>query len=115
MQSVGAVKMPGNLPLPLYGQRGCAAVIAGLGWLAWGAALLQYSGRARQKHSGRRASPRLLQLFHDRDQPPCRSRAHDFLRTAASGAIFDQAKRHFALVIYIIIVGVVYAVLANTL
>ena len=33
MQGVGAVKMPGNVPLPLYGQRRCAAVIAGLGWL----------------------------------------------------------------------------------
>ncbi|MGH6812445.1 MAG: Pr6Pr family membrane protein [Methylocella sp.] len=32
MQGVGEAKMPGNVPHPLYRQRRCAAVIAGLGW-----------------------------------------------------------------------------------
>ena len=39
MQGVGEAKMPGNVPLPLYGQRRCAAVIAGLGWFGLGVQL----------------------------------------------------------------------------
>jgi hypothetical protein len=39
MRGVGEAKMPGNVPLPLYGQRGCAAVIAGLGWFGIGVQL----------------------------------------------------------------------------
>ena len=33
MQGAGEPEMPGNVPDPLYRQRRCAAVIAGLGWL----------------------------------------------------------------------------------
>jgi hypothetical protein len=33
MQGVGEAIMPGNGPRPVYGQRCCAAVIAGLGWI----------------------------------------------------------------------------------
>lgn len=36
MQGVVEAKMPGNAPKPLYGQRGCAAGIASLGWFALG-------------------------------------------------------------------------------
>ncbi|MGH6852818.1 MAG: Pr6Pr family membrane protein, partial [Methylocella sp.] len=32
MEGVGEAKMPGNAPHPLHRQRRCAAVIAGLGW-----------------------------------------------------------------------------------
>ena len=39
MRGVGEAKMPSNLPHPLYGQRGCAAVIAGLGWFGLGVQL----------------------------------------------------------------------------
>lgn len=34
MQGAGEAKLPGNVPDPLYRQRCCAAVIAGLGWIA---------------------------------------------------------------------------------
>jgi hypothetical protein len=39
MQGAGEAKMPGGVPLPLYGQRACAAVIAGLGWFGVGVEL----------------------------------------------------------------------------
>ena len=34
MQGAGEAKLPGNVSDPLYRQRRCAAVIAGLGWIA---------------------------------------------------------------------------------
>jgi hypothetical protein len=34
MHGVGEAKMSGNLPCPLFRQRRCAAIIAGLGWFA---------------------------------------------------------------------------------
>ncbi len=34
MQGAGEAKLPGNVPDPLYRRRRCAAVIAGLGWIA---------------------------------------------------------------------------------
>src|SRR5256885_14954973 len=91
MQGVEGAEMPGNVPLPLYGQRGCAAVIAGLGWFGFGVELFFNIQDALVKNLP--LAGYLIDYFSFFST--CRPRTHDFLRAAASGTIFDHAKRHF--------------------
>ena len=116
MQGVGEAKMPGNVPLPLYGQRGCAAVIAGLGWFGIGVELhlniqdalaknLPLAGYLIDYFSFFTIEINLLiavvlTIFCARPQ------AEQFLTAPSVSS---------ALVVYIIIVGVVYAVLLRHL
>lgn len=116
MQGVGAAKMPGNVPLPLYGQRGCAAVIAGLGWFGLGVQLyfniqdalvksLPVAGHLINYFSFFTIETNflvalVLTIFCARPQ------AEQFLTTPSVTS---------ALVVYIIIVGVVYALLLRNL
>jgi hypothetical protein len=116
MQGVGEAKMPGNVPLPLYGQRGCAVVIAGLGWFGFGVELyfniqgalvknLPVAGHLIDYFSFFSIEINLLvalvlTIFCARPQ------AEQFLTTPTVTS---------ALVVYIIIVGVVYAVLLRHL
>jgi len=107
--------MPGNVPLPLYGQRGCAAIVAGLGWfglsvqlyfniqdglvknlVAWH--LINYFSFFTIETNLLVAL--VLTIFCARPQ------AEQFLTTPSVTS---------ALVVYIIIVGVVYAVLLRHL
>jgi hypothetical protein len=115
MQGVGAVKMPGNVPLPLYGQRTCAAVIAGLGWFGLGVQLYFniQDGLVKNLVAGHLINyfsfftietnlviALVLTIFCARPQ------AEHFLTGPSVTS---------ALVVYIIIVGVVYAVLLRHL
>src|SRR2546430_8745193 len=116
MQGVEEAEMPGNVPLPLYGQRGCAAVIAGLGWFGFGVELflniqdalvknLPLAGYLIDYFSFFSIEINLLvalalTIFCARPQ------AEQFLTTPSVTS---------ALVVYIIIVGVVYAVLLRHL
>ncbi len=113
---VSAVKMPGNVLLPLYGQRGCAAVIAGVGWFGLGVQLhfniqdaliknLPLAGHLINYISFFTIETNLLvalvlTIFCARPQ------AEQFLTRPSVTS---------ALVVYIIIVGVVYAVLLRKL
>ena len=116
MQGVGEAKMPGNVPLPLYGQRGCAAVIASLGWFGLSVQLyfniqgallknLPVAGHLIDYFSFFTIETNLLvalvlTVFCARPQ------AEQFLTRPSVKS---------ALVVYIIIVGVVYAVLLRNL
>ena len=116
MQGVGEAKMPGNVPLPLYGQRGCAAVIAGLGWFGLSVQLyfniqgalvknLPVAGHLIDYFSFFTIETNLLvalglTIYCARPQ------AEQFL---------TRLSVRSALVVYIIIVGVVYAVLLRNL
>ncbi|MGB6176865.1 MAG: Pr6Pr family membrane protein [Methylocella sp.] len=116
MQGVGEPKMPGNVPLPPYGQRGCAAVIAGLGWFGLGVQLyfniqdalvknLPVAGYLIDYFSFFTIETNLLvalvlTIFCARPQ------AEQFLTRPSVKS---------ALVVYIIIVGGVYAVLLRNL
>ncbi|MDQ6702595.1 MAG: Pr6Pr family membrane protein [Pseudomonadota bacterium] len=116
MQGVGEAKMPGNVPLPLYGQRGCAAVIAGLGWFGLGVQLYFNIQDALVKNLP--VAGHLLDYFSF-------FTIETNLLVALVLTIFcarPQAERFLtrpsvksALVVYIIIVGVVYAVLLRNL
>ncbi len=116
MQGVDEAKLLGNVPYPIYGQRRCAAVIAGLGWFG--------------------LSAQLYFTIHDAFARDLSIPAHVInhfsyftietnLLVALALTIFcarPQAERFLtrpsvksALVVYIIIVGVVYAVLLRNL
>jgi hypothetical protein len=116
MQGVGEAKMPANVPLPLYGQRGCAAVIAGLGWFGLGVQLYFNIQDALVKDLSIPANlinytsfftietnllvAIVLTIFCARPQ------AEQFLtRPSLTSALVD----------YVIIVGVVYALLLRNL
>ena len=114
MQGVNAVKMPGNVPLPPYGQCGCAAVIAGLGWFGLGVQLCfniqdalvkNFAGHLINYFSFFTIETNLLvalalTIYCAWPQ------AEQFLTTPSVTS---------ALVVYIIVVGVVYAVLLRHL
>src|ERR1700736_1557924 len=116
MEGVGEAKMPGNVPLPLYGQRVCAAVMAGGGWFGLGGQLsfniqdalvknLPVAGHLINYFSFFTIETNLLvalalTIFCARPQ------AEQFLTRPSVKS---------ALVVYIIIVGVVYAVLLRKL
>jgi hypothetical protein len=116
MQGAGEANMPGNVADPLYRQRRCAAVIAGLGWFGLSVQLyfniqdalvknLPVAGHLIDYFSFFTIETNLLvalglTIFCARPQ------AEQFLTT-------PRVKS--ALVVYIIIVGVVYAVLLRNL
>ena len=116
MQGVGEAKMPGNVPLPLYGQRGCAAVIAGLGWFGLSVQLYFNIHWALVKDLSIPAH--LINYFSYFTVETnllvalmltitcVRPQAEQFLTTPSVRS---------ALVVYMIIVGVVYAVLLRNL
>jgi hypothetical protein len=116
MQGVGEAKMPGNVPHPLYGQRRCAAVIAGLGWFGVGVQLYFNILDALVKDLSIPAN--LIKYFSF-------FTIETNLLVAVVLTIFcarPQAEQFLtrpsvksALVVYIIIVGVVYAVLLRNL
>ena len=116
MRGGGEAKMPGNVPLPLYGQRGCAAVIAGLGWFGMGVQLyfniqdalvknLPVAGHLIDYFSFFTIETNLLVALVLTIYCT-RPRAAQFLTTPSVKS---------ALVVYIIIVGVVYAALLRNL
>jgi hypothetical protein len=116
MQGVDAAKMPGNVPHTLYWQRRCAAVIAGLGWFGLSVQLcfniqdalvknLPVAGHLIDYFSFFTIETNLLvalvlTIYCARPQ------AAQFLTRPSVKS---------ALVVYIIIVGVVYAVLLRNL
>jgi hypothetical protein len=116
MQGVDAAKMPGNVPYPLYWQRRCAAVIAGLGWFGLSVQLcfniqdalvknLPVAGHLIDYFSFFTIETNLLvavvlTIYCARPQ------AAQFLTRPSVKS---------ALVVYIIVVGVVYAVLLRNL
>jgi hypothetical protein len=116
MQGVGEAKMPSNGSPPLYGQRRCAAVIAGLGWFGLSVQLyfniddalvenLPVAGHFIDYFSYFTIETNLLvalglTIFCARPQ------AEQFLTRPSVNSAF---------VVYIIIVGVVYAVLLRNL
>ena len=116
MQGVGEAKMPSNGSPPLYGQRRCAAVIAGLGWFGLSVQLyfniqgalvknLPVAGHLIDYFSFFTIETNLLvalvlTIYCARPQ------AAQFLTRPSVKS---------ALVVYIIIVGVVYAVLLRNL
>jgi hypothetical protein len=116
MQGVDAAKMPGNVPHTLYWQRRCGAVIAGLGWFGLSVQLcfnvqdalvknLPVAGHLIDYFSFFTIETNLLVALV---LTICctRPRAAQFLTTPSVKS---------ALVVYIIIVGVVYAVLLRNL
>jgi hypothetical protein len=116
MQGVGEVKMPVNVPLPLYGQRACAAVIAGFGWFGVGVELYLNTQDALAKNLP--VAGYLVDYFSF-------FTIETNLLIALVLTIFcvRPHEEHFltgpsvksALVDYIIVVGVVYAVLLRKL
>jgi hypothetical protein len=116
MQGVGEAKMPGNVPFPLYGRRGCAAVIAGLGWFGLSVQLYFNIQTALVKNLP--VAGHLIDFFSF-------FTIETNLLVALALTIFcarPQAEQFLtrpsvnsALVVYIIIVGVVYAVLLRNL
>src|ERR1700730_14448 len=116
MQGIGEAKLPGNMPLPLYGQRGCAAAIAGLGWFGIGVELyfniqdslvknLPLAGYLFDYFSFFTIEINLLVALV-LTISCARPQAEQFLTAPRVAS---------ALVVYIIIVGVVYAVLLRHL
>jgi hypothetical protein len=116
MQGVGEAKMPGNEPFPLYGQRGCAAVIASLGWFGMGVQLyfdiqdalvknLPVAGRLIDYFSFFTIETNLLVALG----------LTIFCARPQSEQFLTGPSVRSALVVYIIIVGVVYAVLLRNL
>jgi hypothetical protein len=116
MQGVGEAKMSGTVPHPLYGQRRCAAVIAGLGWFGLSVQLYFNIHDALVKDLS--IAPNLIDYFSFFTIETnllvalvltffcLRPQAEQFLTTSSVKS---------ALVVYIIIVGVVYAVLLRNL
>ena len=116
MQGVGEAKMPSNGSPPLYGQRRCAAVIAGLGWFGLSVQLyfniddalvenLPVAGHIIDYFSYFTIETNLLvalglTIFCARPQ------AEQFLTRPSVNSAF---------VVYIIVVGIVYAVLLRNL
>jgi hypothetical protein len=116
MQGVGEAKMPGNVPLPLYGQRAWAAVIAGFGWFGVGVELYLNTQDALAKNvpvAGHLTNyfsfftieinlliALVLTIFCLRPQAE-----HFLTRPSVNSALVD----------YVIVVGVVYAVLLRKL
>jgi hypothetical protein len=115
MQGVAEAKMPGNVPLSLYGQRSCAAVIAGLGWFGLGVQLHFNIQDALVKNL---VAGHLINYFSFFTIETnllvalvltiscARPQAEQFLTTPSVTS---------ALVVYIVVVGVVYAVLLRHL
>jgi hypothetical protein len=116
MQGVDAAKMPGNVPQTLYWQRRCAAVIAGLGWFGLSVQLCFNIQDALVKNLP--VAGHLIDYFSF-------FTIETNLLVALALTIFcarPQAEQFFtrpsvtsALVVYIIVVGVVYAVLLRNL
>ncbi len=116
MQGVDEAKTPGNVLRPLYGQRRCAAVIAGLGWFGLSVQLYFNIHDALIKDLSIPAH--LINYFSY-------FTIETNLLVALALTIFcarPQAEQFLtrpsfksALVVYIIIVGVVYAVLLRNL
>ncbi|MGH6935214.1 MAG: Pr6Pr family membrane protein [Methylocella sp.] len=116
MQGVGEAKMPGNVPLPLHGQRACAAVIAGFAWFGVSMELYLNTQEAHAKNipvAGHLINyfsfftietnlliALVLTIFCLRPQSE-----HFLTRPSVKSALVD----------YIIVVGVVYAVLLRKL
>jgi hypothetical protein len=116
MQGVDEAKLPGNVPYPLFGQRRCAAVIAGLGWFGLSVQLYFTIHDALVRDLS--VPAHLIEYFSY-------FTIETNLLIALALTIFcarPQAAQFLtrpsvksALVVYIIIVGVVYAVLLRNL
>jgi hypothetical protein len=116
MQGVGKAKMPGNVPPPLYGQRACAAVIAGFGWFGVGVELYLNTHDALAKNIP--VAGHLVNYFSF-----FTIETNLLLALVLTNFCLRPQAEHFltrtsvksALVVYIVIVGVVYAVLLRKL
>jgi hypothetical protein len=116
MRGVGEAKMPGNVPLPLYGQRGCAAVIAGLGWFGMGVQLYFNIQDALVKNLP--VAGHLIDYFSffTIETNLLVALVLTIIWARPQGEQFlTRPSVKSALVVYIIIVGVVYAVLLRNL
>jgi hypothetical protein len=120
MQGVGEAKMPGNVPHPLYGQRlngqrRCAAVIAGLGW--FGLSVQLYfniqDGLVKNLVAGHLID--YFSFFTIETNLLVALVLTIFCARPQGEQFLTRPSVKSALVVYIIIVGVVYAVLLRNL
>jgi hypothetical protein len=116
MQGVGTVKMLVNVPLPLYGQRRCAAVIAGLGWFGLSVQLYFNINWALVKDLSIPATLiNYFSYFTIETNLLVALMLTIFCAWPQAGQFLTRPSVKSALVVYIIIVGVVYAVLLRNL
>jgi hypothetical protein len=116
MHGVGEAKMPGYVLYPLYGQRRCAALIAGLGWFGLGVQLYFNIQDALVKNLP--VAGHLIDYFSfftiETNLLVALMLTISCARPQAEQFLTSPSVRS-ALVVYIIIVGVVYAVLLRNL
>jgi hypothetical protein len=115
MRGVGEAKMLGNVPLPLYGQRGCAAVIAGLGWFGLGVQLYFNIQDALVKNVLAGHLIDYFSFFTIETNLLVALVLTVFCARPQAEQFLTRPSVKSALVVYIIIVGVVYAVLLRNL
>ena len=116
MQGAGEAKMPGNVPDPLYRQRRCAAVIAGIGWIGLSVQLYFNIHWALVEDLSIPAN--LINYFSYFTIEANLLVALMLTITCArpqAGQFLTRPGVRSALVVYIIIVGVVYEVLLRNL
>jgi len=116
MQGAGEAKMPGNVPHPLYGQRRCAAVIAGLGWFGLSVQLYFNIHEALVKDLSIPANLiKYFSFFTIETNLLVAVVLTIFCARPQAAQFLTRPSVKSALVVYIIIVGVVYAVLLRNL
>jgi hypothetical protein len=116
MQRVGEANMPGNVPLPFYGQRRCAAVIAGLGWFGLSVQLYFNIQDALVKDLSIPANLiNYFSYFTIETNLLVALVLTIFCARPQAAQLLTTPSVKSALVVYIIIVGVVYAVLLRNL
>jgi hypothetical protein len=116
MQGVGEAKMPRNLPPPLYRQRRCAAVIAGLGWFGLIVPLyFDVHGALVKDMSIPVTLINYFSYFTTETNLLIALMLTIFCARPQAEQFLTRPSVQSALVVYIIIVGVVYAVLLRNL
>jgi hypothetical protein len=116
MRSVGEAKVPGNLARPLSRQRRCAAVIAGLGWFGLSVQLYFSIHGALVKDLPISANLiKYFSYFTIETNLLLALVLTIFCARPQAGQFLTRPSVKSALVVYVIIVGVVYAVLLRNL
>src|SRR3984893_293592 len=116
MQGVGEAKMPRNVPHLLYRQRSCAAVIAGLGWFGLSVQLYFNIHDALVKDLSIPAHLiNYFSYFTTETNLLVALALTIFCARPQAAQFLTRPSVRSALVVYVIVVGVVYAVLLRNL
>jgi hypothetical protein len=116
MHGVGEAKMSGNLPCPLFRQRRCAAIIAGLGWFALSVSLyFDIHGAVFKNLSIPVTFINFFSYFTTETVLLIALGLTIFCTRPQAEQFLTRPSVQSALVVYIIVVGGVYAVLLRKL